>query len=296
MASSGCQDYTVRTMRPEEVEETYQLIDKEGWNLSVDKFSALHKCFPNNFFVAVTQDGEVAGTMSLFPTFEGEFVLGNIVVKDGHRYKGLGRKIVDDVFALFPNAVVSLTAVPGADQFYINTGFTLTQPQQGHDIFYLLLDRERLKAKSRETGQQGVTVSLYDGCGLDDLVAYDREARGYENRTYVAMQVQCFKVATARNSTDQLVGFGVAFIKREKIVLDGLYADSDAIATQIFTEIIEQFPDRNSMKLQVPSSRLFLSELGEIESSYKYNRYSKGQPTLSPLSKVYNVADCDYTY
>ncbi|CAG5134835.1 unnamed protein product [Candidula unifasciata] len=262
MTKRGSDEYTVRTMQPEEVEETYEMIDKEGWNLTLDKFSALYKSSPDNFFVAVSPDGEVASTMSLIPTFEGEYVLGNLVVKDGHRNRGLGRKLVDEVFALFPNAVVSLTAVPGADQFYLNTDFHFTQPQQGQDIVYILLDREKLKQKSAEAGQQDVTVSLYSGHSFDKLI----------------------------------VGFGVGFIKREKIVLDGLFADSDAIAVQIFTEIVEQFPGINSVKLQVPSSRLFLSELGAIQQSYRYNRYSRGQPTLSPLSKVYNVSDCDYTY
>uniref|UniRef100_A0A0B6ZRM4 N-acetyltransferase domain-containing protein n=1 Tax=Arion vulgaris TaxID=1028688 RepID=A0A0B6ZRM4_9EUPU len=296
MANTRCESYTIRTLRPEEVEDTYKLIDKEGWNLTLDKFSALYKTFPNLFFVAATDKDEVAATMSLYPTFKGEYVMGNIVVKDGHRKKGLGRKIMDDVLAMYPEAAVSLTAVPGADQFYINTGFEFTEPQQGHDIFHLILDRGDLDKRLAEMGEGDSTFTLYDPSSYDDLLVYDLEAKGYPNVGYIEMQILCFKVIIAKDSAGRLVGYGVAFVKRNEIVLDGLYADSDSKALGITREILNHFPDRNTMKIQVPSSRLFLSELGHITSSSKYNRYSKGHLKLSPLSKVYNVGDCDFTY
>lgn len=114
-----------------------------------------------------------------------------------------------------------------------NTGFRLTEPQQGHDIFHLILDREDLDRRAHEVDESNIVTSLFEENSFNDLVAYDCEARGYEQSSYVAMQIQCFKVITARNSEGKIVGFGVAFIKREEIVLDGLYADSDAIALQI---------------------------------------------------------------
>lgn len=61
MTNAGSDGYIVRTMRPEEVVETYEMIDKEGWNLTLDKFTRLFESSPGEFYVAVAQDGEVAG-------------------------------------------------------------------------------------------------------------------------------------------------------------------------------------------------------------------------------------------
>ncbi|CAL1547324.1 unnamed protein product [Lymnaea stagnalis] len=295
MAADTLPEYTIRPMRREEIEESYELIDKEGWNLTLEKLSHLFKSCPQAFKVAVTPQGEIVGTISFFPTFDGECVLGNIVVKGTYRHKGMGNQLVDAMKAQYPDWVVSLTAVPGADQFYLNVGFHFTEPQQGHDIFHLIVDRDFLDQKCLKSGDSA-TVDLYSSASLDALVAYDTEAKGYTSLPYVTMMVDCFPTLLAKDRAGRLLGYVAAFIKRSEIVLDTLCADSDEVACLLLRDILKLFPDNNKLKVQVPSSRLFLSELGQVSSSSKYNRYSIGQPTLSPLVKVYNVSDCDYSY
>ncbi|XP_059144585.1 uncharacterized protein LOC131931772, partial [Physella acuta] len=221
--------FTIRQMQESEVEETYLLIDKEGWNLTLDKFTHLFRSRPEAFTVAVTPSGEVVGTVSFFPTFPNEYVLGNIVIKGPYRHKGMGYKLVEAMMAQRPNCVVSCTAVPGADQFYLNVGFKFTEPQQGHDIFHILLDTHDINQRCQQQDTT-TTVQDFDPASFHDLVTYDREVKGYESREYVSMMVDCFKTWVARDGRGSLVGFAAAFIKRDEIVLDSLCADSPEVA------------------------------------------------------------------
>ncbi|KAK7010636.1 hypothetical protein BgiMline_002253 [Biomphalaria glabrata] len=296
MASNSSRDYTIRPMKEEEIEETYELVDKEGWNLTLDKFTHLYHSCPKAFYVAATDQGEIVGTISFFPTFPKEYVLGNIVIKSTYRHKGMGKKLVDVMMEQHSPCVVSCTAVPGADQFYINVGFSFTEPQQGHDIFHIEINREELDKQLLNNNDTGLSVRPYDKKDFKALVDYDTEAKGYRSEAYVSMMLDCFPTYVAVHNDDRLAGYVAAFSKREEIVLDGLCADSDSIACHLFRKVLDEFPTRNNVKLQVPTSRLFLSQLGVICSSSKYNRYSLGQPTPSPLVKIYNVSDCDYSY
>ncbi|KAH9513304.1 hypothetical protein Btru_034583 [Bulinus truncatus] len=288
-------DYILRPMKERDLEETYHLIDKEGWNLTLDKFLHLFSSCPNAFYVAVTSLEDVVGTISFFPTFDNEYVLGNIVIKRSHRHRGMGNRLVEAMMLQRPGCVVSCTAVPGADQFYLNVGFHLTEPQQGHNIFHLKVNRAEIDQKFQTNGSN-IKINRLDKKDLSALVEYDRQAKGYMSEAYITMMMDCFNTYIGVDEDGGIVGYAAGFVKRGEIVLDGLCADSDTIAFNLFRKVLDEFPDRKKVKLQVPSSRLFLSQMGDIRSSYKYNRYSIGQPTISPLIKVYNVSDCDYSY
>lgn len=298
MEQNGTSEFFCRHIKHDEVEEAYNIVDKEGWNLTLEKFRLLCKKQPRNFYVAVTPDGEVAGTVSYTQTFADEYILGNLVVKETMRKKGLGRKIVQDTLEMFRHKVIHLTAVPGADQFYLNLGFQMSEPQQGHEIRHILVDVKLVDGRVQAMGNAADDISIapFDKANLEEFIRFDSHMRGYDNTVYASVVAGCTKVLVARRkSNKKFVGYVSAFMKREEIVLDGLFADSDDIATLLFREILNQFPETTKVKLQMFPSNQFLVQFGQVVMSEVYNRYSLGgNPTPVPEAKTYNVSDCDY--
>ena len=114
-----------RQIKQEEIDKAYTLISNEGWNLTQHKFKLFCQLHPQNVYVTVTEDNEIMATVSYFQTFDGEYILCNLVVKDNMRKQGLGCKIVLETLSMFKYKVVQLTALPGTERFYHKLQFKL---------------------------------------------------------------------------------------------------------------------------------------------------------------------------
>ena len=85
--------------------------------------------------------------------------------------------------------------------------------------------------------EQSVTIKpLADtSFTVDDLVTYDRTIRGYEVSDFLEVVNECESLLVATDmQSKSIVGYVVAFMKKDNLILDGLYADSDNISVLLF--------------------------------------------------------------
>ncbi|XP_005094074.1 uncharacterized protein LOC101849829 isoform X2 [Aplysia californica] len=301
MANNGGSEFVIRNIKQDEVEETFDMIARLGWNLTKEKFKMLCEKKPNNFYVAVTQDGEVAATLSCTPTFADEYILGNVIVKETMQKRGLGRRIVEDILEMVPRKIVHLVSLPAVNKFYLNLGFKLSEPQQGHIISHIVTDVQLLdnKVKTIKGVADDISIAPLDESSLEDLIQFDHRLRGYDNSLFVSTLAVCSRLLVARNKSqnNKIVGYVAAFLKKDEIILDGLNAESDDVAALLFREILNQFPGTVKVKLQMFDSNQFLLQFGGEATTERYNRFSLGgNPTIVPEATAYNVSDCDFTH
>jgi predicted N-acetyltransferase YhbS len=97
-----------------------RLTDAEDWaSLGADRARALRMLTaPGVVTVVALHDGEVVGFARALSDGELVACLTDIAVSARHRREGLGRRLIDEIFARTGAERMDLLSVPGAEVFY----------------------------------------------------------------------------------------------------------------------------------------------------------------------------------
>jgi len=280
------------------MDAAFDLIHQMDWILTRQKFKLLCQKSPRSFYVAVTADGEVAATMSCCATgSDDDFVLGNVVVKEKFRGKGLGRQLISDSLSTFHHKSVQLLAVDGVDQFYLKLGFSYCEPN--HVCTYMTVNHDVLNTRAQNCEQSVTIKPLADtSFTVDDLVTYDRTIRGYEVSDFLEVVNECESLLVATDmQSKSIVGYVGAFMKKDNLILDGLYADSDNVSVLLFRSVLSHFKTCARVRMQMFASNQFLLQFGQVTYTEEYRRFFTGRKlTNRALEKrIYSATDSDYT-
>lgn len=86
--------YVIRAMRPEELEEAYQIRLQTNYVFSKNTIHTSWKLQPDSFLVAVSDDGQVYGTISMVTYSQDVVFLGLLVVKEELRNRHIGTELL----------------------------------------------------------------------------------------------------------------------------------------------------------------------------------------------------------
>lgn len=298
--------FSVRRLTASEVSEAFKLVDGQGWYMTWPKWTHMYAMLPDCFFVLVDGRDKISGTVIFVPTSPGVYNLGYIVIVDQLRGKGLGRALVSGARQMFVHNAVVVTISPGLDDFYKRIGFSYTQAQKDHVFIQMIVDRELVKSELQylkesshcENGDD-LMVRQFEKEDLVRLSTYDSEARGYDNSKFMAAMVNFAVCFVAKiNSQNKIVGYGGVYFneKKDELVIEGLYADSDVIALMLFSSLMSAFPDKNNVKLESTVLEPFLSKFGKITAALPEKKYFIGEVPAESENKLYNCTDCDFSW
>uniref|UniRef100_A0A131Z1M9 Acetyltransferase, GNAT family protein n=1 Tax=Rhipicephalus appendiculatus TaxID=34631 RepID=A0A131Z1M9_RHIAP len=87
-------NFVIRAMRPEELEAAYKIRLQTNYVFSKNTLETSWKMQPDSFLVAVSDDGEVFGTISMVKYSEDVVFLGLLVVREDMRHRRIGTELL----------------------------------------------------------------------------------------------------------------------------------------------------------------------------------------------------------
>lgn len=87
-------NFVIRAMRPEELEAAYKIRLQTDYVFSKNTLETSWKMQPDSFLVAVSDDGEVFGTISMVKYSEDVVFLGLLVVREDVRHRRIGTELL----------------------------------------------------------------------------------------------------------------------------------------------------------------------------------------------------------
>lgn len=169
---SDTAEVEIRSMSLQDVGVLTDLIQREGWEFDHSDIERILRLDPDNSIVA-TFDGKVIGGITVC-LVGSRALLGHVVVKEKHRKKGVGQRLMETVLGKLDSAGVGTVEVFGerlADKFYRKNGFA---PVEECDIFTKNLQEGEFKEKPRSG------IGAIESSEIDDLLSIDRAICGFD--------------------------------------------------------------------------------------------------------------------
>lgn len=117
-------DFTIRTLRPDEVGVTLDLAAREGWNPGLHDAACFAAADPDGFLVAEHQ-GRVVGCISAV-RYPGNFgFIGLYIMVPEWRGRGIGWRLWQQGMQRLQGCLVGLDGVPAQQPNYRRSGFAL---------------------------------------------------------------------------------------------------------------------------------------------------------------------------
>ena len=114
----------LRTMNSKDLPPMLELINKEGWEYELVDVERILRIDPDNPVVAIAGEEFVGGVT--VACHVNRAVLGHVVVKEGWRKAGIGKKMMVEVLKRLDDrgiGIIELYSVPNAMEFYKKLGF-----------------------------------------------------------------------------------------------------------------------------------------------------------------------------
>jgi len=207
-------------------------------------------------FVATEPGGRIIGVGSGISYGALGFV-GNMVVADDHRRRGVGAAILEEIIQFLDNerdcTRLELFATGDGRPLYARYGFVLTGPS----AMATLPRRAPLAPDgSLELGEEG---------NVDAVSSYDAPRFGGDRRRLLAMMAadQERPLIVARRDGDIA---GYAWLRPDGPRIGPFLADTPAVASTLLAEAFARLPEADELTLNLPSSNTpgsrWLTELG----------------------------------
>lgn len=246
-------EYTIRTMRKEEIPQALDLWRETGLSEGVHSVDTWYEYDPEGFYVAATDEGEVLGVCAGVLQHSELAFIGMYAVKSAYQRRGIGIKIWKAVMDRIGGRNAGVNPVPNQLTNYRDrAGFNIQTSWcsavcVSTDIFTHNLVSEI----------PGINVKrLYvDDSLMHDVTRYDTEIHGFSRSKIMPLVVQEEESVTmiaVRDEGEQTCGYGnIRKCITGYAIVGPLYADNLETAELLLTHLIDAFPLSRSHGLRM---------------------------------------------
>ncbi|RKP44185.1 N-acetyltransferase [Trinickia fusca] len=272
-------------MTADEVALAIDWAAREGWNPGLHDAQSFRVADPNGFFVGEWR-GEPVGSISAVAYDDHFGFIGLYIVKPEFRGKGLGLRIWQHAIAYLGPRNIGLDGVVQQQANYRKSGFQLAY----RNIRFQGLAQTQMP--NPVSASQTIDVSNLTDVSFEQLAAYDRQfflmSRAAFLRAWIA---QPGAVALAAIIEGRMRGYGVLRLCREGRKIGPLFADTEAIAEQLFGALTAQCHGE-TVALDVPetnSTAIALAERHGMTRVFETARMYTGVPPDTPIERLFGV-------
>jgi len=171
--------FTIRQMRPDDLDQAFGLSMKEGWNQTIKDWKILFDN-PDNVCIVAEKDNRIAGTATALNHENRLAWIGMVLVDKSLRGQGAGKKLLEYIINRVKHfESVKLDATPAGEPLYQKLGFI-----GEHKIFRMTCDNLNCSSEMVRSGE------LYniDQENLSEVTKLDRKIFGVD-RSYLLMNL-----------------------------------------------------------------------------------------------------------
>ncbi|MDM0105227.1 GNAT family N-acetyltransferase [Variovorax sp. J22R24] len=274
-------DFTIRTLRREEMPWVIDMAAHEGWNPGLRDAECFHAADPGGFLVA-EHLGEALGCIGAV-SYAGRFgFIGLYIVKPAWRGKGIGIRLWHEGMARLAGHVVGLDGVPAQQDNYRRSGFELAW------------NNVRFAGVAQGGGiaatHQIFPLSAIDFASLcaDDLRVFPAPRDAFL-RSWTAMPDA---TGLAWLHQGRLEGWGLIRRCREGHKIGPLVAEDLPVATALYTALSASVPAGDAIYLDVPQSNpgaVALAKKMGMRPVFETARMYLGAPPDCELNRIYGI-------
>ncbi|APR40243.1 GNAT family N-acetyltransferase [Paraburkholderia sp. SOS3] len=274
-------DFTVRPMRPDEVELAIHWAQREGWNPGLHDATCFQAADPDGFFIG-TLGGEPVGSISAVRYGEHFGFIGLYIVRPEFRGKGFGYRIWQHAMTYLAGRNIGLDGVVEQQDNYRKSGFQLAHRNV----------RFQGIARPRRARMPSVAIKELRGLPFAQLMRYDQSHFPASRERFLANWiVQPDSVALAAMHDRDIQGYGVLRKCCNGYKIGPLFADDATTAQALLDALIAQ-REGETFVLDVPepnTEAIALARQYGMASVFETARmYTKGAPAIA-LEHVFGI-------
>lgn len=278
----------LRNMTRPELDELVEWAALEGWNPGLYDANAFWATDPEAFIAAELR-GELIGGGAITAYGDSFGFMGFFIVRPEHRGRGYGNALWlarrDRLKSrLRPGVTIGLDGVFDMEPYYARGGFVRSH----RDIRYSGV----IKPLSLQNQTDGIEILPIDRVAFDDLQDYDRRCFPAHREKFLRewrMLPASMGVAARRDG--HLCGFGVTRRCRDGYRIGPLFADDQAIARSLLSEL-SVFANHELIYLDVPENNpeaLSLVQALEMREVFGCARMYLGPFPILDHRRVFSV-------
>ncbi|MDQ7978280.1 GNAT family N-acetyltransferase [Paraburkholderia sp. SARCC-3016] len=274
-------DFTVRPMRPDEVELAIHWAQREGWNPGLHDATCFQAADPDGFFIG-TLRGEPVGSISAV-RYGGHFgFIGLYIVRPEFRGKGFGYRIWQHAMTYLAGRNIGLDGVVEQQDNYRKSGFQLAHRNV----------RFQGIARPRRARMPSVAIKELRGLPFAQLMPYDLSHFPASRERFLANWiVQPDSIALAAMHDRDIRGYGVLRKCCNGHKIGPLFAD-DATTAQALLDALISHREGETFVLDVPepnTEAIALAREYGMASVFETARmYTKAAPAIA-LAHVFGI-------
>ncbi len=280
--------YDIAPMTRTEADQLGDWAAEEGWNPGLADIDVAWGYDPGAF-VALRQDGALAGGASIIAYGGTAGFLGLYILRRDLRRQGLGRLFWQDILRrhrarLKPGAPIGLDGVFSMAPVYAADGFTL-------------LYRD-LRYEGIAQGQADADAVALDRIGWDVVLGYDAAVSGLDRADFMRrwLAVPGGKGFAVQSESGAISGYGFARPCRRGYKIGPLYADSMEDADRLLETLLAAIAGA-PVALDVPEPNGPAQHLVEARGwrqSFGCARMVLGANGAPPVSRVFGVTSFEF--
>lgn len=274
------QDFTIRTMRKDELAIAIDWAANEGWNPGLYDLDSFFKADPNGFLMAFIGDVPVA-CISVVKYGASFGFLGFYIVVPEYRGLGYGMRIWTGGLKYLAGRNIGLDGVADQQENYRISGFELA---------YRNIRYEGIS--NGDTAHCDHIVALAD-IDLADVIKYDKPFFEDDRREFLSSWLtQQESVALGYLSDGKLLGYGVLRPCRDGCKIGPLFADNDNIAKALFAALQSHVKQGVKFYLDVPKvnkAAVALAIDNNMQYIFETARMYKGNVAALPVDNIFGV-------
>ncbi|CEK11716.1 GNAT family N-acetyltransferase [Legionella hackeliae] len=273
-------NYTVERMNEADVDYAIEWAAKEGWNPGLQDAACFYQTDPHGFFVGKL-DGKIIAMGSAVVYDEHFAFCGFYIVDKEFRGKGYGLALTKVRLEYVGARNAGIDGVVNMVDKYARLGYRIAH-NNGRYVGLAPLH-------GKQNNPAIVPLTTFD---FTQLLEYDRLHFPALREAFLKCWInQSEGASLGYVSSGRLVGYGVMRACRSGFKIGPLFADSPAIAEELFLNLL-QYAKGKEFYLDIPENNPHAKALVERHQLRKVfetaRMYLKGEPHL-PIEQIYGI-------
>ncbi|XP_067658056.1 uncharacterized protein [Haliotis asinina] len=273
-----------------EMQRVAELVNKEGWNLSLEYLQTAFVANPSGWWGAEGVDGKIVGCCTVFDFEDNASHAGCLVVDEDYRNQMIGKKLKATLLSKCREKNTSIMALNSTFQ----EGFKPLHEMQ-------MLTKEKMNVKIPLLLDTKFRVLPVTGALLGRVEEYDARIHPVKRTTFfhkcIIASATSVYIAVDTFSND-VIGYGVLQKANKGWKLGPTYADNDDVGYELFRTLYDEVPEGDDMVVypyaENHAAIALYGEIGFICQRTFTLMYSKN-PLKIPVEKVYSAVGSSFT-